>query len=143
MFPDGLLSLSGKRNIGLRILHTAYFSDGLIKGLAGLPTTVRPSETSDTTAAPAPTMTFAPILICWRVHAPMPIQEPPPICVPPARCAPGLMWTKPPRMQSWSIVAAVLMIAPSPMQQHGWMTACAKITLPAPISTSGAMTAVG
>ena len=60
-------------------------------GSAGTPTTVRPSQTSRTTEAPAPTTTSDPTEMPWIIEDPIPMNERGPTLTEPARRAPGHM----------------------------------------------------
>src|SRR5690606_17235953 len=70
-------------------------------GRAGTPTAVQPGGRSFTTAAPAPTMQFAPMRVIGRTLTPTPRSQHEPTHAPPARCTPGPRLTKSPSSQSW------------------------------------------
>ncbi len=63
---------------------------------AGTPTTVAPSATSSTTAAPAPIVQSCPILIPGRTHAPIPTSVSDPTRTFPAKAALGPIWANAP-----------------------------------------------
>jgi hypothetical protein len=73
----------------------------------------------------------------------MPIQLASPTVTPPARCAPGLTCTPSAKAQSWSMVAAVLMMQLRPTVLSTLTTAPANATVPSAILAYRLTTARG
>jgi hypothetical protein len=63
-----------------------------MSSFAGVPTTVQLSDISWITVDPAPTTTFWPMLMSWKIWLPMPTQHLAPIETLPAKFTLGEIW---------------------------------------------------
>lgn len=110
---------------------------------ASTPIQVSPGGTSFTTIAPQPTVAHAPIFCPRRTTAPAPMSAPSPTSTLPERTTPEATWANGWTMHSCSMMAALLIIAPSPIFALGPINTCAPTKTPLPISAVVEILAAG
>ena len=105
--------------------------------LAGTPYTVELFGMSLITKEPAPIITLFPISIFWIIVEPIPSKQFEPIFTCPAIFTPGHIWVYSEIIDSWSIIALLLIIDPKPICTSACITAFANIATPGLIIAVG------